>query len=359
MNKKYFKHSIPFLALLLSLTIIGAGCFGSDDTGPTGPDMGVWKTSDRGQTWVHKKALVDGPRISAGAAELSVQAITLDPEDRNAVYLGTRANGLVFSLNGGDSWEMMKTLEATDVKTVSVDSKNKCVVYVGSANKIYKTENCGRDWEVAFFDPRTDRLFTQIMVDWFNPTIVYSATNDGDIFKSTDAGESWQVVKRASLGVTSLAISIHDSRVIYAGTDGDGLWKSLDGGVTWIQIKKEFGDIGNARRILKVVLDPTDPNIIYIVHKGGIAKSMDGGVVWESLNLVTDVGEDKITDLVIDPNNHLSMVYTGPTTLVFSQDGGNTWEVKKLPTTNYGSVVAIDPQDGNIVYLGIVPGKKK
>jgi len=358
MNTKLFHSSGAILVAAMALTLFGAGCFGSTTKTVTGPDSGVWKTTDRGQTWVSKKALVDGPRITAGAAEIAVQAMALDKQDRGTIYLGTAAHGLVYSLDGGDSWTKMKALEATNVSSVAVDTQNKCKVYAASLNRIYRTKNCGRDWE-AFFDPRTDKIFTQVVVDWFTPTVVYAGNNDGDIFKSTDEGVGWTVVKRANAAITSMIVSPEDSRVIYAGTDGDGIWKSLDSGVTWLQIRKEFGDIGDARRVVRVVPDPFSADKLIIVHRGGIAKSEDAGQTWKSLNLIGSVGENAVADLAIDANDSKKMVYTGPTALVFTDDGGATWVAKRLPSTSQGTTVLIDPKDGNTVYLGMQPPKKR
>lgn len=354
-------QTFSFLSVvLIGLAVLGAGCFGSSSTTSTGPDGGVWKTSDHGVSWVHKIALVTGPKITADAASLSVQAMAMDRQDRNAIYLGTKANGLIYSLDGGDSWTRMNKLDVTDVKSISVDSKNPCTIYATSLNKIYKTKTCGRIWDLAFFDPRTDKIVTQIVSDWFNPTILYAGNNDGDILKSVDEGASWQVVKRANASVSSIVLSPQDSRVVYVGTEGDGLWKTLDAGMTWVQVRKEFGDIGDARRIIKVVPDPVSADRIYLVHRGGIARTNDRGQTWQAMNLIGEIGENLIADLAIDPNSNQRMIYTGPTALVFTNDAGQTWEAKKLPTTTSGgSTVLIDSKDGNIIYLGTLPKTKK
>ncbi len=341
------------------LALFGAGCFTTTAKTTTSPDLGIWKTSDRGQTWVLKKALVDGPKVTAAMATVSVQSMNADPQDRSAIYVGTVENGLIYTLNGGDSWQLMDTLEAANITDVAVDPKNKCTVYALSQNKIFKTKTCGRDWGVAFFDPRTDKVFTEITIDWFNPTLIYAGNTDGDIFKSSDEGVSWQAVKRTNAAITSMVISPQDSRLIYVGTNGDGIWKSLDSGVTWVQIRKEFGDIGDARLVINVVPDPVNANRLYLVYKAGIARTDDQGNTWTNLNLITDIGQNPITDLSIDPNNPDKLVYTGPTALVFSADGGKTWEAKKLPTTNYGNVLMTDAKDGNVIYLGVISSKKK
>lgn len=352
---------LHFFLPLVALTLFGQGCFGPSTTTPKGPDAGVWKTTDGGQTWLNKRALVSGPKVTAGAATLAVTSMAFDPQDRLAMYLGTMENGLVFSLDAGESWQQAKTLAVTRVNDVAVDPKNKCTVYAVSANKIYKTTTCSRDWAQVFFDPRTDKSFTQLIVDWYNPTILYAGTNDGDIFRSTDGGTSWQSSKRIDgNSITSLAMDPRDSRIIYAGTQSDGIWKTMDGGVTWTQIKKQFGEeYGDARRVIQVVPDPIEAHVVYNVSRYGILKSTDDGETWKALNLTSPPGTIKINSLAIDPKNNKHLVFTGVATLQSSTDGGVTWTPKKLPTTQSGGHLLVDPIETSTMYLGTVPPPKQ
>lgn len=247
-----YKSFIFLIFPIFALTLFGQGCFGGGNQA-TGPDGGVWKTADRAENWTNKRALVDGPKVTAEAANISVRSMVFDPQDNKTIYLATDNLGLVHSNDAGDSWLKDTNLKLARVYSVAVDPKNKCVVYVTSANKIYKTENCTRDWEQIFFDPRTDKIFTQIVVDWFNPSILYAGTSEGDVFKSTDAGSSWQTSKRIEgTVVTAMVMDPRDSRVLYVGTSGDGIWKTLDGGNTWIHIEKQFGEeFREARRVTR------------------------------------------------------------------------------------------------------------
>jgi photosystem II stability/assembly factor-like uncharacterized protein len=348
------RFAVPFLALAL----FGAGCFGSTTTTPaTGPDGGIWKSTDGGQTWVNKKALVSGIKVTGTVATYQVASVTLDPQDHNTIYLATKANGILYSLDGGDSWQQAnKTLQSGQVNAVVVDPKSKCTVYAASANKIYKTQTCGRDWSQIFFDPRTDKSFTVMGIDWYNPTMLYAGTSDGDIFRSVDSGQSWQTAKRVDgVAITSMAVDTHDSRIVYAGTQGSGILKTTDSGVTWTQIQKQFGDdLRDARRVIQLVLDPVDANTIYDISKYGIIKSTDGGDTWKALNLTSPPESVKINALAIDPKNNKHLIYTGVATLQFSTDGGVSWTPKKLPTTQVGQVLLVDPIDSNTLYLGTV-----
>ncbi|MBU0540512.1 hypothetical protein KKF59_02840 [Patescibacteria group bacterium] len=355
---KKLNFSISLLALF-SLALLGQGCFGTS-TAPSGPDGGVWKTTDRTETWVNKRALVAGTKVTTDAGNFAVKAMAFDPQDENAIYLATLEHGLVYTLDGGNSWQAAGALNKGKINDVAVDPKHKCTVYAVSGNKIYKTETCMRDWNQIFYDARTDKSFTQIAVDWFNSTILFSGTSEGDIFKSTDSGKTWTAVTRVEgVDISSLVIDPRDSRVIYAGTSGDGIWKSLDSGNTWLQIKKQFGDdLRDARKVTQLVIDPKNSNVLYLVSKLGILKSEDQGETWNALNLISPPGTVEITALAIDPTDSNKMVYTGPVTLVLTSDGGKSWSAKKLPTTRGGSALLISPKNGNTIYLGTQLRKK-
>ncbi len=360
--KKFSRLTV--LLPLLALVAFGAGC-GSSNT-PQGADGGIWKTVDGGQAWVNKKALVSGPKVTAGVPNFAVLAISLDPQDHRVVYAATRENGLAYSLDGGDSWQQTKvetgktSLSVGRVNAVLIDPKNTCTVYAASANKIYKTKTCARDWEQVFFDPRTDKSFTKLAIDWYNPTVLFAGTSDGDIFRSSDAGEHWQTVKRVDgVAITDMVMDPHDSRTLYVGTQSEGILKTSDGGMTWVQIKKQFSEqFSDARRVIQVVVDPVDSKVVYLVSKYGILKSLDGGETWNALTLTSPPGSVKINALAIDPKNTKNLVYTGVATLQFSNDGGVTWTPKKLPTTQVGTALVIDPVDPNVMYLGVVPAAK-
>jgi photosystem II stability/assembly factor-like uncharacterized protein len=349
MNSSFSR--VRFVLPVIAVLLAGAGCFGPA-TPAKGPDGGVWKSSDSGATWVQKKALVVSAKVTGSVGGFSITSMALDPEEHTAVYAGTRSNGLIASLDGGESWTQTKI--SGTVNAVVVDPKNKCAVYAASQNKIYKTTTCGRDWTQIFFDPRTDKIFTQLAIDWYNPLILFAGSSDGDIFRSNNAGMTWQTVKRVDgVKITSIAVDPRDSRLLYVGTEGEGIFRSNDGGTSWMQIKKQFSDdLSTARRVVQVVVDPVEKNVVYTVSKYGILKSTDGGTTWKPLTLTTPPGSVKIASLAIDPKNNHHLIYTGTKVLERSMDGGKSWSSQKLPTSQNGSVVLIDPISTNLVYLG-------
>jgi photosystem II stability/assembly factor-like uncharacterized protein len=351
---------LPVALACLTVTLLGAGC-GSSSTAPKGPDGGVWKSADRGTAWVNKKALVSGSKVTATAAQFDVKDMVMDPQDGKTLYLATTAHGLAYSLDGGDAWQLAKIPNVSNVSAVVVDPKDKCTVYAASANKIYKTETCLRDWQQIFFEPRGEVTFTQLVIDHYNPTVLYAGTSDGDLLRSQNSGAAWEKIKRIEgVAIKSLVMDPRDSRLIYAGTASDGIYKTVDGGLTWTQIKKQFGEaLADGRRVVKIVLDPVEANVVYDVCKYGILKSTDQGETWTALNLTSPPGTLKIYALAIDPKNNKNLVYAGVSTLQFSSDGGISWTPKKLPTTQAGSAVIFDALDSNVLYLSTTPPPAK
>jgi photosystem II stability/assembly factor-like uncharacterized protein len=346
------------VALALGVALLGQGCLGAKEVGPDGPDGGVFKTEDRGLTWTKKRVLVEGPRGVAMDDEVIVDLVA-DPQDHLAVYAATARRGLLVSIDGGDSWRPHGILATGRVEAVAVDPKNKCVVYATQGNKIFKTDNCGRDWRQIWFDPKVDKVFTRLAIDWFNSTAVYAGTSEGDILKSTDAGANWLVAKRAGSPVTAIAIHPTDSRVVYVATRGDGLWRTLDGGNTWLQIERQWSDFTNARRMSHVVVDPLNPTVVYAVSQFGILVSRDGAETWEALPLVSPPGSVEIRDFAVNPRESAEIQYVTTNTLVHSSDGGKTWTTQRLPSARVASSLLIDAEKGDVLYVGMGPAPEK
>lgn len=351
------KHSrfLPLVIPVLSLILLGQGCSGGSGT-TNSADGGVYKTSDRGTTWVQKRVLVkDAKTFTFGNDPISV--ITMDPQDHSTVYAGTAERGVVLSLNGGDSWEEMvkgtKGPKGSKIESISVDPKNKCIVYTAMKNKLYKTANCGRDWTEMFFDPNTLKVFKVVKVDWYNPTIIYAGTSEGDVFRSTDAGLSWLVATRANAAVTDILIDPRDSRAIYVATAGDGLKKSMDGGNTWLPISNQIKDFSNARRVNAIAMDQSQTPTMYIASKYGILATQDGGETWNALKLTSEPGAVDVLDVSVNPRNEKEIQYITKTAIIFSSDKGATWVAKRLPSSRPAVTLVTDDQDGKIIYLGV------
>jgi photosystem II stability/assembly factor-like uncharacterized protein len=346
-RSRFFSLLIPVCAFVL----LGQGCSGTS-TATNTADGGVYKTPDRGTTWVQKRILVKEAKTYTLGND-PITSLALDPQDRMAVYGGTTERGIILSLNGGDTWEeMTKGPKGARIESIAVDPKEKCTIYAAMKNKLYKTTNCGRDWAEMFFDPNVLKIFTTIVVDWYNPTILYAGTSEGDVFRSTDAGLSWLVSTRSTSPITDILVDLRDSRIVYVATGGEGLRKTMDGGNTWMPIVNQLKDFSNAKRVNRLAMDNAQTPTLYMASKFGILASQDGGTTWNALKLTSEAGEIDILDLAVNPRSEKEIEYITKTAVVFSSDKGTTWIAKRLPSSRPATVLMADPQDGNVIYLG-------
>ena len=212
-----------------------------------------------------------------------------------------------------------------------------------------------------------------------NPSVFYFGAVAGGVWKTTNAGLSWKPLfeHQAVSSIGAIAVDPQDPNVIYVGTgepalrgdisDGDGMYKSVDGGATWTHI-----GLNDTRHIAKILIDPRDPNIIFVAAIGhaygpnaerGVFRSTDAGKTWQKV-LYKDDKTGAIDLTFAAQNSHVlyAALYQevrtpwgfssgGPGSGIYkSVDGGTTWkqlEGHGLPDGVLGRIgiaVGADPQ---------------
>ena len=189
------------------------------------------------------------------------------------------------------------------------------------------------------------------------PNVFYIGAVNGGVWKTRDAGRTWQPIfdGQPTQSVGAIAIAPSDPNIIYVASGeglrrpdlsvGNGIYRSADGGRTWTH-----GGLIDGQQIPEVAVDPRDPNRLFAAVLGhpygpneerGIYRSRDGGVTWERvLYKDADTGGSAVA---LDPA-HPDVVYAalwqsrlGPWEdknefegtnggLFKSTDGGTSWK---------------------------------
>ena len=352
MKKVYLLFS-----LLAILVFTGASCIslkGSSETSGTG---GVFKSIDKAEKWQQKIA-VASVKGNVNIANVDVSVLVFDPQDSKTIYLGTANNGLLYTLDGAESWQRVAGLAAGKVNDIVVDSKNKCAIYVAVGNKILKTIDCTRSWQATYVDSRVEGVITTMATDLDNPSVIYAGLATGDLLKSVDSGASWLVATRLDSGLVKVLVDPDDSKIVYAATAKDGVSKSTDGGKTWVDLEAQLKEFKGAKTARNLVFDVSKSGTLLLDSKYGMLKTTDAGETWQPMNLLTPSGDVQIYSLAINPKNGNEIYYGTSSTIYKSVDGGASWVTKKMPTARVASYLLVSPDDGNIVYLGTLTIKK-
>src|SRR5437867_1780308 len=215
-----------------------------------------------------------------------------------------------------------------------------------------------------------------------NPAIFYVGTAHGGVWKTTNAGTTFeaQFQEQGLIAIGDVTVSQSNPDLVWVGTGesnnrqstswGDGVYKSTDGGKTYANM-----GLKTSRFINRILIDPRNNDVVFVAATGslfgpggerGIYKTADGGRTWkQTLKVDEDTGAN---DLVMDAtNNQILYASTyqrrrtaccmnggGPGSGIWkSTDGGDTWTklAGGLPTGSLGRI-ALDVyrETSNIVY---------
>lgn len=194
----------------------------------------------------------------------------------------------------------------------------------------------------------------RVRFDPTNSNTVFACTPSGGLWKSTNSGTSWANLtdNLAVIGCTDVAIDPTNTNIMYLATsDGDagdtysiGVLKSTNGGATWAATGLSW-TVNQGRTISKLIMHPTNSNIIIAATSNGIYRTTNAGTSW------TQVLTGSYKDIEFKPTDP-NTVYAAGTSFYRSTDNGATWTAVTtgLPTTGV-SRMAIGVTDANTAYV--------
>ncbi|UCG89399.1 MAG: hypothetical protein JSW71_12845 [Gemmatimonadota bacterium] len=340
---------------------------------------GVWKTTDFGQSW---RPVSDG-YFATG----SIGAIRVADSDPRIIYVGTGSDGIrsnvitgrgVYkSTDGGETWSYAGLKEVGQIGAVLIHPTNPDLLYIAAIGDafgptpdrgVYRSTDGGSNWESVLFvsdstgavdlefapdDPAT--IYASMWRAERKPWTIISGGMEGGVYKSTDAGDTWERLTRnlpAGLrGKSDLAVSAADPNrlyVLFEAPEGEGgLYRSDDRGTTF-ELVSTYGML--LRRpfyYLNVDADPTNADVVY-VNAEGFFKSVDGGVSWQRRG--TPHGDNH--DMWINPNDPDLFIQSNDGGANVTRDGGETWSTQHNQPTAELYSVDVDDQFPYWLYSG-------
>lgn len=205
----------------------------------------------------------------------------------------------------------------------------------------------------------------RLAVDVHQAGVCYLGTADGQVYRSSDGGRSWELLQpglpHRGFSIEALAVDVRDSRRLYLagwfvrGGDGGGMYVSEDGGHSWVLRPGMRG-----RMVRALVQLPSRPEIILAGALDGVYESRDGGHSWRRIS--PNHPEFKnVESLAVDPDNP-QVIYAGTWHLPWkTTDGGKTWSlighsaVGMADDSDIFSIL-VDHRNPNLVYMGTCTG---
>lgn len=333
------------------LTLMGASCIRFGDGGAAqGAAGGVFKTADRGQQW-QPKSTIPTPSGAKNFGGANIITLAVDPQDHLAVYAGTKENGMLYSYDGGESWMQAKGISTGYVAAVAVDPRNKCIIYAAVGNQILKSEDCNRTFQEVFRESLPNSFIASIVIYPQNSAIIYAATTQGIVVKSTDRGNSWARLSDFRGRILNLVVDPGNPNLVYVSIRERGVWKSEDG-ANFRDLSPALKPIKEAKDVRQFIADPATPGALLLASKHKLSRTTDGGTTWTALPVISPESVEILT-VAVNPRNSRELYYGTATTFYRSVDGGQRWSTEKLPTRRQASAILIDPENPATIYLGV------
>jgi photosystem II stability/assembly factor-like uncharacterized protein len=222
-----------------------------------------------------------------------------------------------------------------------------------------------------------------------DPHVIYVGAATGGVWKTANNGTTWAPIfdDQPNLSIGDIAIAPSNPNIVWVGTGepnnrqsssyGAGVFKSTDAGATW-----SFMGLGDSGAIGRIVVDPKNPNVVYVAAVGdlfkahperGLFKTSDGGRTWTKSKAIDD--DTGFSELVMHPQDNRVLFAAsyqrrrtafgfnggGPGSGLWkTADAGQTWtkiDGGLPPTGQWGRTgLAIHRANPRVMYALIQPG---
>jgi photosystem II stability/assembly factor-like uncharacterized protein len=371
---------------------------------------GLWKTVNNGTTF---------EPIFDNQAVISIGDVAVAPSNPNILWVGTgEANnsrssywgdGVYKSFDGGKSWSNMGLKESHHIGRILIHPEDPDTVYVAALGHLYsfneerglfKTTDGGKTWKKVLYINQKAGV-VDLAMEPSNPNVLYAASYEKErlpwhfeeagpgsaIYKSVDAGESWEKLggglPEGKIGRIGIDIYRKDPNIVYATVEnanmrtpteeevkrakeqnrdlretpvGGEVYRSEDSGQTWTKMNEDKDNIGGMPGYYygQIRIDPNDDQTVYVLSIQ-VFRSTDGGRTWGK-ERPENAGAGTHSDhhaLWIDPQNSNHMILGNDGGLSITYDKGKSWDFyDNLPLAQYYAI-GVDMDTPYNVYGGL------
>jgi photosystem II stability/assembly factor-like uncharacterized protein len=311
-----------------------------------GPSSGLWRSLDGGDSW---QELTSGLPTGSNVGRIGVSICTSQPNVLYAIYADASASfeGVYKSVDGGDTWTATNDGALAGIYSTFGWYFGQIRVDPSNPDNVfalgvpmYRSTNGGSSWFEEGGNMHVDHHALEFCPGL--PTRAYQG-NDGGLYRSDDSGSNWtKLYDQPTQQFYAIEIDYLEPARLYGGTQDNGTLRTPSGQTDdWERI---FGGDG-----FVTLVDPTDSDVIYCEYQyGNLFKSVNGGATFSFAMDGIDTGDRSNwnTPFVLDPSNPQTL-YFGTYRVYRSDDGADSWSAISGDLTdgdqgaNFGTITTL------------------
>jgi len=282
---------------------------------------GGFRSTDGGVSW---KQLKDVPYLCTFAVHPRTTNIVYAGGDCD------RCATIYLSTDHGESWIGVYTPPviaeggSQAIYALAIDPIIPTNIYASGVNNmpdgqegvVLHSTDGGFSWRTVFKLPSQWRGFNVLAINPASPSTVYAAVRDCSggypctptLYRSHDSGANWTAVLTSNRTFCSV-VTDQWRNAVYAADENYKVFKSTDGGDSWVVIRQPPFQPGDPPSGSLLVIDPRVP-YLYLAGMGWVGHSQDGGNTWENLNTGLAWGLNP-TALALDTSTITQTLYLG------------------------------------------------
>lgn len=290
------------------------------------------------------------------------------------IYVGTIGEGLWRSLDGGETFTRSSDgmFVECHVRALVVHPGEPRTLFLGSEQGLFKTVN-GADLWTRVESPLNGKQIWSIVVLPSDPDVILVGTCPPQLYRSADGGKTWtepnvrfvqECPRIIHNRVTTLFADPVEPKTVWCGVEIDGMWKSTDAGQTWEACSHGL----SSRDIHGLASVPSNgrPGHLLASTNNDLNLSSDGGRTWTPLKVGQMLPWSYCRGMMQkcgQPEVVLMGNGDGPPGTVGvvarSTDGGRTWAPATMPARSNSTIwnFAVCPADPELIYASSVSGE--
>lgn len=296
-------------------------------------------------------------------------------------------------------------LPGWEIYSLLGDSRHSNRIYAGTSHYVYGptvrvSDDLGETWKELAESPKypqdsgfkLEKIWQITPGHASQPDTLFAGVQEAGLFVSRDRGMTWKELSALTAHPTrpewfpgaggmclhTILIDPGNPQRMWIAISAVGVFRTEDGGESWKVCNNGLGmvptgmpDNGVGRCVHKMVLDPADPNTLYMQFHGGVYKSTDGADSWTPIenglpgNFGFPMCISKAGTLYLIPlESEEQRTVNGKLRVFRSGDRGASWQASQngLPEEpQYVGVLrdamALDPLEPTGVYFGTTMGE--